>query len=146
MKATSRLRPSASSPSLVEAPSARTSPTATVWPISTTGFWWMNVPWFERRNLSRSYLSISPLSVSTRMRVAVTLLTRPGRSTTTTSPVSTAARYSMPVPMSGASAMRSGTAWRCMFEPIRARLASLCSRKGMSAVATETICCGETSM
>ena len=44
------------------------------------------------------------------------------------------------------SGSRSGTAWRCMFEPIRARLASSCSRNGMSAVATETTCLGLTSM
>ena len=46
----------------------------------------------------------------------------------------------------GASGSSSGTAWRCMFEPISARLASSCSRNGMSAVATDTICLGETSM
>ena len=33
-----------------------------------------------------------------------------------------------------------------MFEPISARFASLCSRNGISAVATETICAGLTSM
>ena len=33
-----------------------------------------------------------------------------------------------------------------MFAPIRARFASLCSRNGIIAVATETICAGETSM
>ena len=48
--------------------------------------------------------------------------------------------------MSGGSVIMSGTAWRCMFEPMRARLASLCSRNGISAVATETICAGFTSM
>src|SRR5699024_4506288 len=60
-------------------------------------------------------------------------------SSTTTSPESTAARRSMPVPTSGISARSSGTAWRCMFEPMSARLASSCSRKGIIAVATETI-------
>ncbi len=39
-----------------------------------------------------------------------------------------------------------GTAWRCMFEPISARLASSCSRKGIRAVDTEMICLGDTSM
>ena len=58
---------------------------------------------------------------------------------TTTSPASTAARRSMPVPTSGISERSSGTAWRCMFEPMSARLASSCSRKGIIAVATETI-------
>ena len=53
---------------------------------------------------------------------------------------------SMPVPTSGASARSSGTAWRCMFEPMSARLASSFSRNGISAAATETSCFGETSM
>ena len=51
----------------------------------------------------------------------------------------------MPVPTSGASAFSSGTAWRCMLEPISARLASSCSRNGIIAVATDQICSGETS-
>ena len=53
---------------------------------------------------------------------------------------------SIPVPTSGASVLISGTAWRCMFEPISARLASSFSRKGISAAATETSCFGDTSM
>ena len=52
----------------------------------------------------------------------------------------------MPVPISGGSGRSSGTAWRCMFEPIRARLASSCSRNGIRAVATDQICVGETSI
>ena len=60
--------------------------------------------------------------------------------------MSIAARRSIPVPISGASGFSSGTAWRCMLEPIRARLASSCSRKGISAVATDQIWVGETSM
>jgi hypothetical protein len=52
----------------------------------------------------------------------------------------------MPVPTSGFSARRVGTAWRCMLEPISARLASSCSRNGISAAATDTIWRGETSM
>src|SRR5678815_4364880 len=52
----------------------------------------------------------------------------------------------MPVPTSGFSGRRQGTAWRCMLEPISARLASSCSRNGMSEAATETICEGATSM
>ena len=51
----------------------------------------------------------------------------------------------MPVPTSGASDFSSGTAWRCMFEPISARFASSCSRNGIIAVATDQICSGETS-
>ena len=55
-------------------------------------------------------------------------------------------RASMPVPMYGASARTSGTAWRCMLEPMRARLASSCSRNGMRAAATDTSWSGATSM
>ena len=40
----------------------------------------------------------------------------------------------------------SGTACRCMFAPMSARFASLCSRNGISAVETDTICAGETSI
>ena len=39
----------------------------------------------------------------------------------------------MPVLTIGTSGWSSGTAWRCMFDPIRARLASSCSRNGISA-------------
>src|SRR5207253_8392665 len=46
----------------------------------------------------------------------------------------------------GASARTNDTAWRCMLAPMRARLASSCSRNGIMAVATETIYFGETSM
>jgi len=60
-------------------------------------------------------------------------------------PESRATTSSMPVPTSGDSAWMSGTAWRCMFEPISARLASSFSRNGISAAATDTICLGETS-
>ena len=52
----------------------------------------------------------------------------------------------MPVPISGASGFSSGTAWACMFEPISARLASSCSRNGISAVVTDQIWVGETSI
>ncbi|SKW10219.1 Uncharacterised protein [Mycobacteroides abscessus subsp. massiliense] len=70
----------------------------------------------------------------------------PAFSATTTSPASMAARSSIPVPTSGASLRTSGTAWRCMLAPMRARLASSCSRNGIMAVATDTIWRGETSM
>ena len=60
--------------------------------------------------------------------------------------MSIAARRSIPVPISGGSGLTSGTAWRCMLEPISARLASSCSRNGISAVATDQIWVGETSI
>ena len=114
-------------------------------PSPTTGFWWISVPWFERMNFVSGYSSRVPLP-STTIRSASTSITVPAFRASTTSPVSTAARYSRPVPTSGACGIISGTACRCMFAPISARFASLCSRNGISAVATETICAGETSM
>ncbi len=57
-------------------------------------------------------------------------------------PESRATVSSMPVPTKGASALTNGTAWRCMFDPISARLASSFSRNGMSEAATETSCLG----
>ena len=80
------------------------------------------------------------------MRVASTWSTMPERRAMMATPESRATVSSMPVPTSGASARISGTAWRCMFEPISARLASSFSRNGISAAATETSCFGETSM
>ena len=112
----------------------------------TIGRWLMQVPWLLRTNLSSRYSSSSPESASTWTRSAVTLVTTPARRAITTWPESCAARASMPVPTIGLSGSRSGTAWRCMFEPIRARLASSCSRNGISAVATDTTCLGLTSM
>ena len=61
-------------------------------------------------------------------------------------PESSAALGSMPVPTAGASVIKRGTAWRCMLEPIKARLASSFPRKGISAVATENTILGDTSM
>src|SRR5213082_2957838 len=145
MNATSRLAPSASSPVSVELPSARTSPASTLSPRRTTGLWWMSVPWFERMNFVSVYSS-RPSFDSTTILSASTSAIVPALSATTTSPESTAARYSRPVPTSGAWRTSSGTACLCMFAPISARFASSCSRNGMSAVDTETICAGATSM
>ncbi len=64
----------------------------------------------------------------------------------TTWPESAATRLSMPVPTMGASGFIRGTACLCMLEPIKARFASSCSKKGMRAVETLTICIGDTSM
>lgn len=46
----------------------------------------------------------------------------------------------------GASHVTSGTAWRIMFDPISARLASSFCRNGIRAVATENTIRGDTSM
>ena len=67
---------------------------------------------------------------------------RPGRSDAATQGDSRSRRShapparSMPVPTSGFSERSVGTAWRCMFAPISARLASSCSMNGTSAAAT----------
>ncbi len=147
MNATRRFLPSDSSPSAVDGPSASTSPALTLSPTATTGFWFMQVPWLERSNLSRAKERFCPVRLSlTTMVSPSTSTTSPSTALTIMSPESCAARASTPVPTSGDSVLSSGTACRCMFEPISARLASSCSRKGMSAVATDTICLGDTSM
>ena len=146
MNATRRFLPSAISPLSELEPSASSSPAATCWPTFTNGFWWISVPWLERMNFCSSYSSRLPSSVTTTIRVASTKSTVPALRASRTSPESNAARRSMPVPISGASVLSSGTAWRCMFEPISARLASSCSRNGIIAVATDQICSGETSI
>ena len=87
-----------------------------------------------------------PSSFITVTRSALDSSTTPALSARITSPASVAARYSMPVPTTGASDRSSGTDWRCMFEPISARLASSCSRNGIMAVATDTIWRADTSM
>ena len=89
--------------------------------------------------------SLRPLYF-TMMDCPSTSVTWPGRSAVITSAASIAARRSRPVPMNGASGTSRGTAWRCMLAPMSARLASSCSKNGIRAVATDTICFGDTSM
>src|SRR5579885_1324605 len=85
-------------------------------------------------------------STRTMMRSESTESTTPERLHRTTAPESRAVTFSMPVPTKGASARSSGTAWRCMFEPINARFASSFSRNGIRLAATDTNCFGLTSM
>jgi len=61
-------------------------------------------------------------------------------------PESRATVPSMPVPTSGAVVRSRGTAWRCMLDPISARLASSFSRNGINDAATETSWFGDTSI
>ena len=88
----------------------------------------------------------SPSLTRTTMRDASTESTAPPRRAMTATPESIATVRSMPVPTSGVDERSVGTAWRCMFEPMRARFASSCSRNGISAAATDTIWRGDTSM
>jgi hypothetical protein len=74
----------------------------------------------------------------TTTRFASTQSTVPSRLATTVTPESRATIPSIPVPMSGDVVRISGTAWRCMFDPMSARFASSCSRNGISDAATET--------
>ena len=88
-----------------------------------------------------------PSCASTRMmmRRESTESTTPARRHTTAAPESFTVMCSMPVPTRGASERSRGTAWRCMLEPISARLASSFSRKGTREAATDTSCLGLTS-
>ena len=146
MKATSTLCPNASSPCDVDELSARMSPISTRSWRFTIGCWLMHVPWLLRTNFLSLYSCRSPLSSTTTMRLPVTSVTTPAVRDQRTWPLSTATRFSMPVPTNGASGLSNGTACLCMFDPSSARPASSCSRNGISAVETLTSCIGETSM
>ena len=61
-------------------------------------------------------------------------------------PESLATTPSMPVPTKGAWLISSGTAWRCMLDPIKARLASSFSRNGIREAETLTSWLGEMSI
>ena len=61
-------------------------------------------------------------------------------------PLSLATIVSIPVPTNGLFDTSKGTACLCMFEPIKALLASSFSKKGIKAAATDTSCFGETSI
>jgi hypothetical protein len=80
------------------------------------------------------------------IRDASTSTTSPSRLATMATPESLATTPSMPVPTRGASALIRGTAWRCMLEPISARLASSFSRKGIRDAETLTSWLGEMSI
>ena len=128
----------ASSPILVEAPSAMISPALTFCPGLTTGRWFWQVRSLRPANLRSSYSS----ALSMMMRWLSTNVTMPPRAAFTIMPEWVPTTRSMPVATHGGSLLTSGTAWRCMFEPMSARLASSCSRKGISEALTPTICLG----
>ena len=76
----------------------------------------------------------------TTIRDASTLSTTPLFFATTHTPESLATTDSRPVPTKGFSALRTGTAWRCIFEPINALFASSCSKNGINEAAIDTTC------
>ena len=94
--------------------------------------------------LSAFSLSIDS-SVFTTMRSASTSETTPSLLATTEAPESLATIFSMPVPTRGARVFIKGTAWRCIFEPIKARFASSFCKKGIKEAATDTSWVVETS-
>ena len=114
------------------------------------------VLWFVLRHLGMLYVftassklinsSSSVRSYLILMHVASTKTISPSLSAITCVRESRATCSSMPVPTIGASVRISGTAWRIMFDPISARFASSCSRKGINAAAIDAICVGETSI
>ena len=146
MKPINGFLPNAISPPHVEGPSAITCPTLTSSPLFTKGRWFMLVPWLLRWNFASLYLCIWPDAVLMIISFDAERSTIPSSSAITQLPESTAAFISIPVPTAGASVTRSGTAWRCMLEPMRARLASSFSKKGIIAVATENTILGDTSI
>ena len=80
------------------------------------------------------------------MREPSTDSTTPARRATADTPESRANGASIPVPTKGFSARNNGTAWRCMFAPIKARFASSCSKNGIKPAPTEITCDGDTSI
>ena len=80
------------------------------------------------------------------MELAETFFTVPDSLAKTHTPESIAALCSMPVPTIGDSVTKRGTACRCIFAPISARLASSFSKNGIKDVATETTIFGQISM
>ncbi len=82
-----------------------------------------------------------PFSSSPKMKIFLlsTFSTTPPLLALIASQASLAIIFSIPVPTIGASEISKGTAWRCIFEPIKALLASSCSKKGIKDAATPTI-------
>jgi hypothetical protein len=127
---------------LVAAPSAMISPFLHLLPL-TIGFWFRQVRSLRPSNLRSTYssaLSIhDALGVDEGDRAVASRAGRPCRCSSATDLLLHAGGHD------GGSTLSSGTACRCMFEPISARLASSCSRNGISAADTPTICLGEMS-
>ena len=150
MKAILIFWPKANSPLSMDGPSAKISSFLTISPALTIGFWLIHVFWFDLVYLIKLYTSeadLDFLSVTlTTILDASTLSTTPEFLATIQTPESLATTVSKPVPTNGFSALKTGTACLCIFEPINALLASSCSKNGISEAAIETTCWGETSI
>ena len=116
----------------------------------------MVVLWLVRLYFGNRYSFVSPSKLTKRsssvwsylitIRRPSTKSITPGPSATTCVRESLIRFPSNPVPTIGACGLMIGTAWRIMFDPIKARLASSCSRKGINEAAIEAIWFGATSI
>ena len=145
MNATVIFLPKASSPFSVDGPSASTWPTWTLSPTFTSGLWFKLVEAFVLSKFAKWYVSLA-LAVLTTIFKPSTYSTTPSALQTTVEPESLAAIHSTPVPTIGASGTNKGTAWRCMFDPIKVRLASSNSKNGIQLVVIDTTWLGATSI
>ena len=93
----------------------------------------------------RLNVCVSFLPFKTIFRASISAIS-PSSGAITSRPVYFAASSSMPVDTSGASGATQGHACFCMFEPMSARLASLCSRNGIVEVAIENAWFAATSI
>ena len=116
----------------------------------------MVVLWLVRLYFGRTYSFVSPSKLTKRsssvwsylitIRRPSTKSTTPGPSATICVRESRTKAPSKPVPTIGACGLMIGTAWRIMLDPIKARLASSCSRNGIKEAAIEAIWLGATSI
>ena len=77
---------------------------------------------------------------------ASTYSTTPSDSALISTLESDATCFSKPVPTIGDWGNNNGTAWRIIFDPINARLASSCSKKGIKDAEMDAIWFGATSV
>ena len=106
------------------------------------------VSWFDLTNFFRGYVSSSyPFSVSHDMYITSSILiTFPALFADMAYLEYSAAIYSIPVPIKGDSGLIKGTACLCILEPIKALLASSCSKNGINPAATDVIWFGAISI
>ena len=156
IKATWTFLPSASSPLLVAYPSHNTWPLETLSPLETIDFKLTHVPWLVFLNFVNLYVTVSESKLVRTsflfllylivISFASTYLTVPSASALIRTLESDATCFSKPVPTIGDWGRSKGTAWRIIFEPIKALLASSCSKKGINEAEIDAIWLGATSV